>query len=653
MQLTATGADGLVPKAPRPNGLQVRNSDPLLASNRESEFSNQPEPLHPVTIAGARNGSFCGKVIVGSAQPIKDLKVTPSDLKCATGTIPASAVLIRYGTPWGSDMDKVAKPAGLDILLESPLKEFPVRKNGALVAVWMKVKVPARSPAGDYQGKVTIEAQGSKPLEVPVTVKVADWSLPDAQDYRTWVDMIQSPDSLALEYDVPPWSDKHWELIGRSMDYLNEVGSRIVYLPLICHTNLGNEQSMVRWIRKGETGYEYDFSIMEKYLDIVEKHMGEPKIVVLQAWEIYLRGDDGKNLPAADSGWHEYVRRMREARMALNGKGPAVTVVDPVTGKLETEYLPPYKDPAAKGLWQPVFAELRKRLARRGMAEAMMLGLASDAWPSKEEVVLLHELSGGLPWVSQSHGGSNTGILGFPYSGDGMYGVAKVGYATNVWDLKFVLDPSKGRSYGWKLPYLVAQHDRFGYINTAQLSTLRSEPEFNITGYQRGVGRIGADLWFVIRNKRGQRVGMVPGRYPQSNWRNLDLGACILAPGPDRPVASARYENLREGVQECEARIFIEQALIDETLKAKLGDDLAKRCQEALDERLRYMWKGTSTLQLMGRQHDYATGSSTTGLWRYAAGVSGHYWFLGSAWQKRNEKLFTLAGEVQKAIRQK
>ncbi len=41
--------------------------------------------------------------------------------------------------------------------------------------------------------------------------------------------------------------------------------------------------------------------------------------------------------------------------------------------------------------------------------------------------------------------------------------------------------------------------------------------------------------------------------------------------GPTGPVASTRYEQMREGVQQCEARIAIATALTDEKLKAKVG----------------------------------------------------------------------------------
>ena len=62
--------------------------------------------------------------------------------------------------------------------------------------------------------------------------------------------MIQSPDTLALQYGVPLWSDRHWELIGKSFDLMRPTGSRVVYVPLLRNTNQGNSESMVRWTKK-------------------------------------------------------------------------------------------------------------------------------------------------------------------------------------------------------------------------------------------------------------------------------------------------------------------------------------------------------------------------------------------------------------------
>ena len=75
-----------------------------------------------------------------------------------------------------------------------------------------------------------IEVHGEKPVDVAVELHVADYTLPNTQDYRTWVDMVECPDTLALEYNVPLWSEKHWEMIGESLRMLGEAGCRVLVM---------------------------------------------------------------------------------------------------------------------------------------------------------------------------------------------------------------------------------------------------------------------------------------------------------------------------------------------------------------------------------------------------------------------------------------
>jgi len=162
------------------------------------------------------------------------------------------------------------------------------------------------------------------------------------------------------------------------------------------------------------------------------------------------------------------------------------------------------------------------------------------------------------------------------------------------------------------------------------------------------VARIGGDFWWAIKDRRGRRTGTVTDRYPQSMWRNLDIKACLLAPGPSGPVATARYEHLREGVQECEARILIEGALTNDEQRKTLGEELATRCQTLLDERQRCLWKarGLSDEEIESAAIKRITNNVERRLARGRGASSGHKWFLSSGWQERTEKLFGVAGEV-------
>jgi len=669
IRLTASGPAGLIPNAARPEGLQVWNAD-AMASDFNLDFGDRAEPLYPVTIVAARNGAFSGKVVVGSTEPIRGLNVTPGSLQGEGGSIPKSNVRIRYALPWGGHLmtdvvrfgirtQESAYPTYatlLGALAEEPLDEFPIMPPkrsaghwckdfpkapgqpavvpGAVVPVWITVQVPRTAGAGVYEGKVTIVAEGQQPLEVPVEVRVADYALPDTQDYGTFVDLVQCPDTPALEYDVPLWSDRHFDMIGKSFKLIGQTGCRTLYIPLIAHTSLGNRESMVQWVKEGDA-YAYDFSAMERYLDVAETNMGKPELIVFVAWEVYMlptEKTDRKGLGRA-----YYLQDKLSAGLA--GQGPLVTVRDPATGKTENVSLPPHADPASIGLWKPLFDELHTRLRRRGLEGAMMLGIASDMWPAPADAALLHEAGGDVPWVIQSHSGYPAAIS----KGLRLHGVMRFGYQAFMYGLK---NPAWPPLHGWQREHLVARFDRRD-LDTFASTAWRHLVEPMITGDQRGVGRLGADYWQAVRDKRGRRAGRAQDRYPESHIQKLGINASALAPGPNGPVATQRFEALREGIQECEARITIERALADGALRARLGEELAQRCEEHLKARSMMMRLSLSNLQLYSRSEARSPEAwmalACMGAW---SSVSGHNWFLSSGWRERSAELFALAGEV-------
>jgi len=650
VQLTAADAAGLVPNVGRPAGFQVWNSN-LLAADYDQDFGDPNDRLRPIQMVGARNGSFSGKVVVGSTEPIRALKAIPGDLGGAGGIIPASQVRIRYGFPWGNDEMAVsyckypypfAAPADmLSGLSDQAPDEIPVRAKtigrakpgtpgpvfGAVAPVWVTVHVPKETPPGAYKGEVTIRAEGQQPVRVPLEVKVVDWTLPDPQDYRTLVEMLQSPDTLALEYGVPLWSDRHWELIAESFRLISPSGSRFVYVPLIAETNFGHGESMVRWIKKSDGGYDYDFSIMEKYLDVAAENLGQPKIVVFYVWDVYMLQRERSPRNGGEGRIYEAL----ENRNALREQGPVVTMLDAATGVTHNTVLPHYTDPASKSLWQPVFDQLRQRMAERGLDKAMMLGMMTDAWPSKEEVAFLGELAPNVPWVVHSHGGA----------GDMIYGLADTGYQIRVWGISHATEKSL---LGWKLPILLNRYFRQGSFDRYPNSTWRYMCDFAISGNQRGVGRLGADFWRVLKDKKGQRKGRAYAAYPYSNWRNLDIYTSLLAPGPNGPGATQHLVQLLEGVQECEARIVVERAVSDPALRATLGDSLAAECEAALEERLRTTQLCFCTM--VNRLNGNPGGLGSTG----GPGVAPHYWCIGSGWEERAERIFFLAGQVERKL---
>ena len=150
--------------------------------------------------------------------------------------------------------------------------------------------------------------------------------------------------------------------------------------------------------------------------------------------------------------------------------------------------------------------------------------------------------------------------------------------------------------------------------------------EENASGDLRGFGRVGADFWPVLKDKKGVPVGAISqGRFPKSAWRNLDIKLSLLDPGPEGALSTVRFEMMCEGVQESEARIFVEGALA----RKEIQGELAERVKAVLDERdealrrYRANWKTD-----MGANYES---------------------YVTSNWQERSGKLYSAAAEVARA----
>ena len=640
VRLNSSGG-GVVPNIARPKELQVWNSNPMQADT-DMDYGDPNEKLKPIYMVGTKNGAFSGKVVVGSSQTIKGLSAKMGDLKSiAGGVIPASAVQVRYAIPnrrqVGVNPLYLAEATCFDGLEETFPVDVEVRAKsrnkrygnyaspgvsascGAVVPVWVTVNVPEDAPVGDYEGKLAITATGAKPVEVPVKIKICEWTLPEPCDFRTIVDIIQSPESVAMQYNVPFWSDEHFKYLEKSMKLLGQVGNKVTYLHLICHTNAGNTETMVRWIEQADGTYKYDFKPLDKYLDLVEKYLKKPMFVCLYVWDTYLE-NTGIFLASA-----------REASAKHAGKGPLVSVLDPASGKVEMSALPMYSTPeASKPLWKPLIDEIRARLQKRGMEKAMMLGVTTDTQPAKEVVEFWKDLCPGTPWSVHSHGQRGPRqVHGVP-----------IDYVAFVWGRQASI-----KGDGWRHPHVSVVLPR-GKSNSEPLTWFRTITETNVAGFQRGIGRLGADFWPVLDIGKG-RLRSLEARYAETLWRHLNISTHLFSPGQNGAISTHRFEMLREGLQESEARVFIETALFDEKLRAKLGDELAKRCRKLLDDRVFLIRRGTNGFWASGAWTAWAW---VDGITLGSPAVLGYYWYIGSGWQEESGKLYSTAAEVAEKL---
>jgi hypothetical protein len=273
---------------------------------------------------------------------------------------------------------------------------------------------------------------------------------------------------------------------------------------------------------------------------------------------------------------------------------------------------------------------IRPVLAKRGLQDSMLFGLVGDARPTRLAMDDMCSSQPDIRWAIHSHYYCDR----WPNEPDGY----KMGFVNALWGIGCApADPAGGYSYGWSNPLWLSYFPREMHP-ASTLVEHRTKLENWMgarTGYTpfvskgtgpRGMGRIGGDFWVVVRDERGRPRANLIGRYPESAWGQLNLNNCIpylLGRGAKGPLATVRSEAIREGVQELEARIFVEKAMLDDEAPTLLGEELIKRCRAALDERIR--------------------------MCLHSAG-DGQPWFVSSGWSVRSELLFNMAAEVARKL---
>jgi len=596
----------------RPPGVQVWVED-VHHRLYSPEFHPPGELPREARIVGARNGTYSAQIVIGTDRELRGLSATLTDFRGSGRlSLPASIARVLWPVPhaaWemramgqrkgGGEDSRPGFPEGVgEVILERYASIENVARRAeerekelkriqffdhlcprvpetvpadACQPVWISVSVPQDAAPGKYRATVKLEAVGMDPAELPLELEVLDWRVPDPEHFQTVVAMEQSPYAVARHYGAEPWSKEHFRLMARSHELLARVGNDFLVVPVVSKTEFGNSgDSPIRMLRAKDGGLTLDFTLLDRYLDLALKQWGKPRCVAFVV-------DYSEPQPVG------------------------VRVTDEATGKDESvEIGKEAPEEQRRRIWRLLASGVHAHMKSRGLEECLRWGLHGDGVNDPSLVKLLKEFTPGVTWVRYSHN----------YAPDDTYTFcATVRASGNAL--------STTSRMGWK-----SRPDRINLWmprnwNGAAVCYGTSEPFAYRLGVERalvagmpGAARLGADYW-------------------DSTWLH-DFPRCpyagmpvlsVLWPGPEGAESSARFEMLCEGLQETEARIFLEQAV------EKLDDpELSKEVTQALDQRIR-----DTLFALVYAPHckieEYSTG-----------------------WQLRSHKLYQMAAAVAKRV---
>jgi hypothetical protein len=570
----------------RPRGVQVWTEDMTRRM-----FS--PEYLEPgalpgrIRLVGARNGTYAAQVVVGTDRELARVRLTASALQnAAGGTLPAESVGICGMNPQplgeisalgegrivGNEMIETGggnswygdwSPPKTRALVRFAPETLPDRAAAAAALgriqyfdwisaalpqripadscrpYWVSAKVPADAAPGLYRGTLRVAGPDFPPVTLPLELEVLDWQVPHPHAFQTLVAIEQSPYGIAKQYQTPLWSEKHWELIEASLRQLARAGNTLWFVPVVLYTEFGNrDDSMIRWIRRRDGSLAFDYATLDRYLEAIVKHCGTPRFITFVVMHGFPAPVEVKIMDEASG---------KEGRLSL-GPGAA----------------------GRERSWRPFARSLYSHMQAKGLGQAMYWGYGWDQDGDPALKPLLRQFVPEVFWICGAHDAHISLSGGLP---DPSFAVFyRQTYQAKAWsggepggpeafykvveNIQSFLIGGESQQ-GWKVRdqiLLSTPRVDSGAIVVNGSSTpweYRIFPERAIFAGYRGTGRMGGDYWAKSYHDGCRHAGGAPGfSIMKSLW-----------PGPHGAEPSARLEAMIEGLQELEARIFVEQAL--------------------------------------------------------------------------------------------
>ena len=172
------------------------------------------------------------------------------------------------------------------------LQEKAVEEANAddILSVFCELSIPKTAEKGSYKGKIKIyESYGFADEvfvgEIEAEIEVFSYIFPENKDNGFHLDLWQHPSNIARQYNVRLWSDRHFDILRNYCESLGNAGvkcvtvlaSEIPWNGQACQ----NEQrfkanmfeySMISVTRKADGRLAFDYSVMQRYIDLCAEY---------------------------------------------------------------------------------------------------------------------------------------------------------------------------------------------------------------------------------------------------------------------------------------------------------------------------------------------------------------------------------------------
>ena len=232
------------------------------------------------------------QILLRSEVSLKEIRIQAGDLEGPNGTVSKKNIDIDFiSYVWSNGAEARKERCGVEqegqdsLLIADVIEEIRYKNISAKTVqpMWLSIKIPKDTPEGIYRGSIDFNSQEDK--EFPTlnySVEVLNRILPNPEQWKFHLNLWQNPDAIARVHDVEKWSPQHLQAMKPYMQKLMEVGQKVITTTLIYDPWNSQTQdvydSMIKWIRKRDGSWSYDYSVFDKYVSYMLS-FGDDKLI--------------------------------------------------------------------------------------------------------------------------------------------------------------------------------------------------------------------------------------------------------------------------------------------------------------------------------------------------------------------------------------
>ncbi len=498
--------------------------------------------LHLATSA-VKNERLSGQLAFASRRAISNLKINIAALTSSNGSsIPKENIQVRFvgyvpverGASefiWSAKHEDVMGHGSSGLLtpniIADPLYELaevdvPAHRTQP---VWISIDIPDNIPSGHYTGNWTATNDSDERIDLKINITVQETTLPPHSEYEFFLDFWINPDAVAAFYELPLWSDAHWEMLQIFLKDYAELGGKTITTTIThepwsipwmndtmrpqTYTGFG---SMVKWEKSKNGEWKFDYSIFDQYVKL-----------------------------AADCGIQERINAY--SLTAFRGK-ERIHYYDEATGKMNDRNFDTVNDKDFQKAWGTFLTDFAQHLKSKNWLNKTYLSF--DERPNET----MNQISKFIKEVAPEFSQRIT-IAGHPES---------THFATGALSISYEFFPNQNLASEETLP-TIAERRQSGKLTTFYLCGQPSHPNTLSVSPAIEARMI---PWLALKHQTNGYLRWAynswpkdPFRYPVFNFIQGD--DYIIYPGDGKPMSSIRRELLLDGIEDYELFRLVEK----------------------------------------------------------------------------------------------